>query len=83
MSTDSYSEEESIYFILQLSGQSLREVRAVTQNRNVEAGTDAETTKEPCAAAYWVAQLAFLSNSGPPAQEWYHIQWSGLSYVSH
>lgn len=56
--------------------QSLREVKAVTQNRNKEAGTDAETIEEHC-AAYWVAQLAFLYNSGPPAQE-----WSGLSYVN-
>lgn len=82
MSTDSYSEEENVYFILQLSGQSLREVKAVTQNRNMEAGTAAETTEEHC-AAYWVAQLVFLYNSGPPAQEWYHIQWSVLSYVNH
>ena len=28
-------------------------------------------------AAYWLAKSAFSENPGPPAQGWYHPQWTG------
>jgi hypothetical protein len=40
--------KERVYFGLQLPGHnpSLREVRKITQTRNLEAGTDAESLEE-------------------------------------
>ena len=40
--------EEKVYFILQLSGQipPLEELRAGTQGRNLQAGTEAEAMEE-------------------------------------
>jgi hypothetical protein len=42
--------EEKVYFALYLSAHSpsLTEVRAGTQHRNIEAGTEAETMEERC-----------------------------------
>lgn len=36
-----------------------------------------------CLQAYvpWLAQLAFLNNSGPPAQRWHHAQWAWSSNI--
>ena len=59
--------KEWVYFNLHLSGHnpSLKEVRAGTQGRTLEAGSDAEAME---GVPYWLAQPAFLYNSGPPAQ---------------
>jgi hypothetical protein len=41
------------------------------QHGNREVGAYAEAIE---GAAYWIAQIAFLWNPGPPAQEWRHPQ---------
>jgi hypothetical protein len=45
------------------------------QGRKLEAGADAETKlwRNAVYSLHWLAEPAFLNNSGPPAQAWPHI----------
>jgi len=54
--------EEKVYFSYCLS---LREVRAGTQDRDPEAGTEAETTQQHCllTCSPWLTQFAFLNTT--------------------
>lgn len=62
-----------------------RELRAGTEGRNLEAGTDAEAIKE-CyllSCPLRLSQLDFLYIPGPHIQEWQQPQWAGPSPINH
>ena len=65
-------------FHLTTYSPSLREVRAGTQGRNLEAGAKAESVEEHCFPAWipWLAQFAFLSNPRSTTQGWHGPQWA-------
>lgn len=54
--------EETVYLILQLMNLSLREVKAGTQSRNQEAGTEAETMVTD--QLFMDSSSCFLTQSG-------------------
>jgi hypothetical protein len=71
MTKSNLGKEVRVYFILPFQvTESLREVRARTQSRNLEARTEADTMEERCSLACspCLAQFALLLSSGPLAQ---------------
>lgn len=61
----------------------MREIRLVTQGRNLKAEAEAEDMEECCLAACspWFDHLAFIYYPGPPAHGWNWAQWPGTSYI--
>jgi len=47
----------------------------IHEEQNLRARADAEAVK--ASTAYWLAQHAFLQNSGSQNHRWHHPQWSG------
>jgi hypothetical protein len=59
------------------SGQELK------QDRILEAEDEEEAMMGFCllACSSWIAQVAFIQNPGPSAQEWHHPQWTESTLI--
>lgn len=82
--TEKQSEEGRVYVHLQLPGYNpaLREIRAGTQSRSLEGGTEAEAKKESYSLAHFLAfvQLTFMLQPRTTCQGMIPLQWTGPSY---
>ena len=59
--------------------------QGLTQGRNLEPGTDAQTLEGCCllACSSGYIQLLFLYHPGSPAQGWDHPQWAWPSHIQN
>lgn len=70
-----------IWHMLPKHSSSQTEVRAGTQDRNLEAGTEVQASEK--GSFHWLALSASLYHPGAPAQWWHHPQWTGPSHINH
>lgn len=56
-----------------------REIKAGTQSKNLEAGTEADVIDKCCCAC----SVCVLIQPGPFVQGWYHPHWTGPSCIKH
>lgn len=60
-----------------------KELRAGTQGKNLESGTDVKTMKESCLLACANAQQVFLQHTETSVQAWPGSEWAGISHINH
>lgn len=68
--------EESVYFTSEVTVHPLGKSLRGNQDRNLEAGIEAETTEESylLTCFLWITQPSFLFNPGPPAKRLHSCQ---------